>query len=45
MITSLPAGALGRPLGYLAGMADGKYEPSGPLDLTRGLITGMRSQN
>ncbi|MBV5338144.1 MAG: hypothetical protein J0665_01105 [Deltaproteobacteria bacterium] len=45
MVTGLPAGALGRPLGYLAGMEDGKYEPSGPLDLTRGLITGMRSQN
>jgi GGDEF domain-containing protein len=45
MITGLPAGALGRPLGYLAGMEDGKYEPSGPVDLTRGLITGMRSQN
>ena len=44
MMTGLPAGALGRPLGYLAGIEDGKYEPSGALDLTRGLITGMKSQ-
>lgn len=45
MTTGLPAGAVGRPLGYLAGIADGKYEPNNALDLTRGLITGMKSKN
>lgn len=45
MVTGTPAGALGRPLGYLAGMDEGKYEPSGVVDLVRGLITGAKSKN
>lgn len=40
MATSTPAGALGRPLGYLAGIEDGAYEPEDGLDMARGLITG-----
>jgi len=40
MASGLPAGALGRPLGYLANVEQGKEDVSGPVDFTRGLITG-----
>jgi hypothetical protein len=39
----LPAYAIARPLGYAAGVADDKIDPTGPGDLTRGLITGSAS--
>lgn len=41
MATGLPAGALGRPLGYLADVHQGKANPEGPLDVARGLISGQ----
>jgi hypothetical protein len=43
MITGLPLFAVGRPLGYLAGLADQRIEPTGPADLARGLVTGTAS--
>jgi hypothetical protein len=43
IVTGLPAIAFARPLGYLAGMADNRIEPTGPADLARGLVTGSAS--
>ena len=40
LLTGLPAAPLARPLGYLSDVAEGKVQPSGPVDFTRGLITG-----
>lgn len=39
----LPAYAIARPLGYLAGVDDDKIDPTGPVDQVRGLITGSAS--
>ena len=36
----LPIGPIGRPVGYLMDVSSGKAEPTGPIDYTRGLITG-----
>lgn len=41
--TGIPVSALGRPLGYAADVAEGKVTPSGPIDATRGLVTGTAS--
>ena len=41
MATGLPAGALGRPLGYLADVHQGKARPENALDVARGLISGQ----
>ena len=43
MITGLPIYAVSRPLGYLAGLADQRVEPTSPVDLARGLVTGTAS--
>ena len=43
LITGLPIYTAARPAGYLAGMADGRIEPTGPVDLARGLVTGVAS--
>ena len=43
LITGLPIYAAARPVGYLAGMADGRIEPTGAVDLARGLVTGVAS--
>lgn len=40
IMTGLPTGPLGRPLGYLMDVESGKAEPTGPIDFGRGLITG-----
>lgn len=40
MASGLPAGALGRPLGYLANVEQGREEVSGPVDFVRGVVTG-----
>lgn len=41
MTMGVPAGVAGKPLGYLIDQAEGKIEPAtGPIDFTRGLITG-----
>ena len=41
--TGVPIYGLARPIGYAAGVAQGKIEPEGPGDLARGLITGTAS--
>jgi hypothetical protein len=41
--TGVPVYGLARPIGYAAGVAQGKIEPEGPADLARGLITGTAS--
>lgn len=43
MITGLPIYGVARPIGYLAGVAGGSIEPTGPADLARGLVTGTAS--
>lgn len=40
MTVGLPATLAARPIGYLAGVEDGRIEPSGPVDAARGLVTG-----
>ena len=41
--TGLPAYAVARPLGYAAGVADDKIEPTGAVDAVRGVVTGTPS--
>jgi hypothetical protein len=41
--TGLPAMTLARPVGYAAGMAQGRIEPTGQVDAARGLVTGTAS--
>lgn len=43
LATGLPAYAAARPLGYIAGMADDRVNPTGGLDIARGLVTGAVS--
>jgi hypothetical protein len=43
LTTGLPANAIARPVGYVAGMADDKINPTGPADTARGLVTGIAS--
>lgn len=40
MMTGVPLTPIGKPAGYLADIASGKAQPTGPIDLTRGLVTG-----
>ncbi len=44
LLTGVPLGALGRPAGYLIDVAEGEAEPEGPVDFTRGLVTGKRGE-
>jgi|GEM_PF-2016474 len=43
LATGLPAYAVARPLGYAAGVADDKIEPTGAVDAVRGAVTGTPS--
>jgi len=43
LATGLPAAAVARPVGYAAGIADNKINPTGPVDAARGAITGTAS--
>jgi len=45
MATGLPLGPIGRPVGYLAGMNEGRYQPKDNLDLVRGLVSGNPTKN
>lgn len=40
LLTGLPTASLARPLGYMTDVATGNAQPTGPIDATRGLITG-----
>lgn len=44
LATGLPARPLARPIGYLTGVADEKIEPTNVVDFTRGVVTGVPSQ-
>lgn len=39
----LPATAIARPIGYAAGVEEGRIKPTGPVDAARGAITGATS--
>lgn len=43
MMTGIPVAALGKPLGYLADVEQGRVEPTGPLDAVRGVVSGAAS--
>lgn len=40
VVSSLPIGVLGKPVGYIMDVESGKARPTGPIDFTRGLVTG-----
>jgi hypothetical protein len=40
MITGLPLGQMGKPLGYAADIAQGRVNPESAMDVTRGVISG-----
>lgn len=41
--TGLPASFVARSVGYAAGVADDRIEPTGPIDAARGVISGVAS--
>lgn len=43
LTTGIVTGAIERPVKYLADVAAGKVNPTGPVDMTRGIITGTAS--
>jgi hypothetical protein len=43
LTTGLPVAALGRPIGYAAEVAQGRVDPTGPVDAVRGMVTGTPS--
>ena len=43
MSVGLPGNLAARPIGYLAGVAAGDIEPTGPVDAVRGTVTGTAS--
>ncbi len=43
LMTGIPATILSKPLGYLADVQEGRVQPTGPVDFTRGLMTGVPS--
>lgn len=40
LVSGLPVSLVGKPLGYLADVDERKAQPTGPIDFTRGLVTG-----
>lgn len=40
LMTGLPLAPLGKPAGYALDVMEGKANPSGPIDMARGLVTG-----
>ena len=43
MTVGLPANLAARPVGYLAGLSEGRIVPTGSIDAARGMITGAAS--
>lgn len=41
IVTGMPVTVLGKPLGYAADVAQGKVEPTGPIDAARGVVSGV----
>lgn len=44
LLTGIPVAPLARPLGYLSDVSEGNARPSGPVDFTRGLVTGKAGE-
>lgn len=44
LLTGLPFYAAARPVGYAAGVAQGKIEPTDAVDAVRGTVTGTASK-
>lgn len=44
LMSTLPTGPIGKPVGYLMDVQSGRAEPTGPIDFARGLITGKPGQ-
>jgi len=44
VMSSLPAGPIGKPVGYLMDVKAGKARPTGPIDFVRGMTTGKSGQ-
>lgn len=44
IMSSLPSGPIGRPVGYIMDVRSGRAQPTGPVDYARGLITGKSGQ-
>lgn len=40
MVSGIPTAPLAKPVGYLIDVNEGDAEPTGPIDFTRGLVTG-----
>jgi hypothetical protein len=40
LMSGLPLAPLAKPIGYLSDVSEGKAEPTGPVDFTRGVLTG-----
>ena len=40
LLSGLPTSVVSRPLGYTVDVLEGRVQPSGPVDFTRGLLTG-----
>jgi len=45
LVTGVPVAPLGKPLGYMIDVSEGDANPTGPIDFTRGLITGRPGDN
>jgi len=45
VISGLPLGPIGKPVGYVMDVESGKANPSSPIDYGRGLITGQPGKN
>jgi len=43
MMTGIPVSAAAKPLGYVAGVSQGKIDPTGPVDAVRGAVSGVAS--
>ena len=44
LLTGLPVAPLARPIGYATDVATGQAKPTGPIDFTRGLVTGKKGK-
>lgn len=40
LLTGIPTGPIQKPASYLADVSEGEADPTGPIDFTRGLVTG-----
>lgn len=44
LLSGIPTGPVQRPLSYLVDVSEGEADPTGPIDFTRGLVTGKPGQ-